>query len=175
MDQLYAHHKLLEVVEQVKVTTYQCWISVYGPLFWLISATILHWNSPDTKQEFDFTDSIEFMPLCIKEEEKVAPWESEPIQTVETVETKKLSHKRSFKVLKEQITGWKQKRPNRLEKRQLSTPSLPLKEIKMPFLRRFSSSSDCSQYSEKKKSLRTLFSQSESIRKLKSFNFKLKQ
>ncbi|KAI9262748.1 hypothetical protein BY458DRAFT_514885 [Sporodiniella umbellata] len=35
------HHTLLStLVRQLKVTTYQCWISVYAPLFWFLSATL---------------------------------------------------------------------------------------------------------------------------------------
>jgi hypothetical protein len=193
MDQLYQHDKFLQIIEQVKLTTYHYWIGLYGPLFWFMSAILMRWDldNKSAEKEFDFMDSVEFTPLTIHND-PIPPWQpiSKPEQPSSIYiassnqakvinnnnDSKKLSTKCSFKSLKDQFSSWKKKNPDDpLKKRQHSTSSLPSKEKRMPFLRRFSSSSGDSNISSddatavKKKYFYKTISKPQSIRKLKSF------
>ncbi|CEJ02021.1 hypothetical protein CU097_008201 [Rhizopus azygosporus] len=201
--------KLGQLFDQVKTTTYDYWIIFYSPLFWFLSILIIKWEL-DSKQKrvetnFEFSETIIFPSI----DTPIAPWVKAPSENTSSLEDsyeasvmyqekktkdRKLSAKRSFKTLKDQISSLKQRRAEsvdsvtlapapRLKTRQNSASSLPTTKAplvkKTMFLRRFSSSSDVSSDNSnnkqkvaaptKKNSIK-----SESIQKLKLFSLKLK-
>lgn len=174
-------NKLSQFIKQTKNTLYHYWFIFYGPVFWFLIFIFMHWEF-DSKETIDLEECLD-TPL--------APWETavelptakenacslihSPPSHVEQDEPKKsLPVKRSLKSLKDQIIlSWKQKRIEshmsiRLQKRQNSTASLPVKKNKMFLLRRFS---DQDVQIDRKKS----FNKTEAIQKLKSFSLKLKR